>query len=385
MGKTRIAVIGASYSIGRSAGHSSFLKLIRHACPRCSIEVLESSRYLSRASRETREGVTFVCIPKRKLGSQSSLLGLVLTLETFLRFLRELVINRPNLLHVVNLDSVAIALVYRALVDRRCPWVYHAMDIYAYLHGSNRLVRRILLTVERAFASSASLTVTVSEGFASILGIPTALIVYPGIVPDYIQIRKQTASMRPDPRFQKDEGETWILCSGIVHRKRGLHNIVSFARQLGGSVKVICTGPIAADYAKEFGDLIVTDMVKYVGFLETEAYHQLLALCDFVAVPYDADEYYRFAPTYKFFDALLFRKPVIATKETATGEEAERLGVGVAIDFSLQDNAREPVKRLKEAQARLLTEDYYAKFADAQISQFTERYLTVTDQATSVT
>jgi glycosyltransferase involved in cell wall biosynthesis len=380
----RIAVIGASYSIARSPGHSSILKLIRHACPRCKIEVLESSRYLPRALRETREGVTFVCIPKRRLGSQSSLLGLVLTLETFLLFLRELVINRPNLLHVINLDSVAIALVYRALIGSRCPWVYHAMDIYAYLHSSNKLLRRILLTGERAFARSANLTVTVSERFASILGIPAALTVYPGIVPDYVQVRKQIASMRADPRFQKDEGETWILCSGIVHRKRGLHKIVSFARQLGGSVKVICTGPIAADYAKEFEHLVATNVVRYVGFLESEAYLRLLGLCDFVAVPYDPDEYYRFAPTYKFFDALLFRKPVIATKGTATGDEAQRLGVGVALDFSLQDSAPEAAKRLKEAQDRLFAQDYYAEFAEDQIRRFTEQYRGLIEQPASV-
>jgi len=339
------------------------------------ITVFESSRYFARASRETRDGTTFICIPKRRLGSQSSLLGLVLTLETFLFFIRELVVSRPDLLHLINLDSVAIAFVYRLLVGRRCPWVYHAMDIYAYLHARNRFERRILLTLERAIANSADLVVAVSEGFVDILGIRTALIVYPGIVPDYVQTRKQLAGTKPDPRFRKAEGETWILCSGILHRKRGLNKIVSFARQLGGSVKVICTGPIAADYSKEFQDLAARQVVKYVGFLESHAYYALLAECDFVAVPYDADDYYGFAPTYKFFDALLFRKPVIATKGTRTGDEAERLGVGIAVDFSRQNSALQAAKALREAQAKLFTEDYYAKFAEAQILRFTERYL----------
>ncbi len=367
-------MVGASYFVSGSAGHSSVLELIRYACPACFIHVLESHRYFPRESRLMKGDAKYVRIPKTRIGSQSSILGWILTLPTFLRFLRELITIRPTLIHAINLDSAMIAMIYRAVVDGRCLWVYHAMDIYAYLHTTNRLVRMVLITFERAMASRANLTITVSEGFGDLLRIRDALTLYPGTFPSYEQIRKRSGGPKGQSRFPKPEGETWIMFSGIIHSKRGLPKMVSFAQGLGGTVKIICTGPVSAGYRQQFKRLLESNVILHVGFLDREEYYQLVAQCDFVAVPYDPDEYYQFAPTYKFFEALLFRKPVIATRGTMTAKQTEQLGAGVAIDFGPTDNVSDQVKELAAARTRLLKEDYYASFADAQISSFSKRY-----------
>jgi len=373
--RNRIAVIGASYFISGSAAHSSLLDLIRYALPKCPILVLESSRYVARASSQTRGRFVNVTVPKMRLGSQSAMLGFVMTVQTCFRFLRELIGIRPKLLHVINMDSAIIGFVYRTIVDPRCLLAYHVMDIYAYLHATNTFLRAILLAIERFFANSASLAITVSEEFARTLGIRAPLIVYPGLTPNYEEIRAAARGGKVQPRLQKSQDEKWILCSGIVHRKRGLDKIVLLAKSLGDMVKVVCTGPVASDYRREFEALVATNVLKPVGFLDSGEYYQLVASCDYVAIPYDADEYYQFAPTYKLYEALLFRKPVIATKGTLTAKRAEVLGVGIAMDFAIRDNARGLLNKLEGNRTELLKQDHYARFAHAQISEFVRRYL----------
>jgi len=236
----------------------------------------------------------------------------------FIRILR----LRPDVVHAADFDTVLPAYLAARIGGARI--VYDVFDFYADMVTAPipPRVRKLLARAERRMISRVDAVVVPdlhrSEQFGEAR--PKRLVELMNVPED-----------RGASATAKDPDGFVVFYGGMIAKDRGLNDLVAACEDVGAKLIVAGHGP---DEAELLGRIESSHAGMYLGTISYEEVLEETAKSQAIAALYDpAIPNNRFAAPNKLFEAMMFRKPVLATEGTLAGEIVREVGCGIVVRY----------------------------------------------------
>lgn len=122
-----------------------------------------------------------------------------------------------------------------------------------------------------------------------------------------------------------------LTIGGIRDYESNVQIIEHLANVSGFSVRFVGKGPSAAALQKRTAEL-KADNVSFIGYYPKEREKEYVAEASFLNIFYPRKPSHDTAISNRFYNSLIYRKPMITTRGTIQGDYAEKYNVGVALD-----------------------------------------------------
>lgn len=139
-------------------------------------------------------------------------------------------------------------------------------------------------------------------------------------------------SLSEETELNKDcESIDVLTIGGIRDYESNIQVIDAFANQKGFSLRFVGKGPSAADleaYTKQ----INAKNISFRGYYEKDEEASLVSSCTFMNIFYPRKPSHDTALSNRFYNSLIYKKPMITTANTTQGDYAAQYNVGVAVN-----------------------------------------------------
>lgn len=158
-----------------------------------------------------------------------------------------------------------------------------------------------------------------------------------------------------------------LTIGGIRDYESNVQVIDALANKEGFSVRFVGRGPSADSLKKRAVDIGASN-VTFEGFYPKEKEKEYVEECTFLNIFYPRKPSHNTALSNRFYNSLIYRKPMITTADTTQGNYASKYKVGIAItDCSNLDNdLKEYIKNVDQKE--------YTKQCDVLLNEFIADY-----------
>jgi glycosyltransferase involved in cell wall biosynthesis len=271
-------------------------------------------------------------------------MGVLLVLPIWWGFVFFTVLTtRCDIVQAIDLDSIMPAEMAARLKGK--PVIYQIYDIYVDRRAAPKAVRSIAIFFEKLFMRCATAVQLANETQAKeVNGIPNknVVAVY-NPAPDYLKGKNPPAN----EKFT-------ILYAGVLYRSRGLNidKVFQAIKDIDG-VKLVIAG--YGDMEEEIKQW-VTEANGKAEFLGRLTYQQVLEQT--IASDLLFGLYTISTPTVKYaasanklMEAMMAKKPILVTKDTAMADLVKMEDFGIAVDPESVSEIRQAILALKNAPA----------------------------------
>jgi glycosyltransferase involved in cell wall biosynthesis len=247
--------------------------------------------------------------------------------------------TRCDIVQAIDLDSIMPAEMAARLKGK--PVIYQIYDIYVDRRAAPRAIRSIAIFFEKLFMRCATAVQLANETQAKeVNGIPNknVVAVY-NPAPDYLKGRNPP----PNEKFT-------ILYAGVLYRSRGLNidKVFQAIKDIDG-VKLVIAG--YGDMEEQIKQWVAEADGK-AEFLGRLTYHQVLEQT--IASDLLFGLYTISTPTVKYaasanklMEAMMAKKPILVTKDTAMADLVKKEDFGIAVDPENVSEIRQAILTLK--------------------------------------
>lgn len=165
--------------------------------------------------------------------------------------------------------------------------------------------------------------------------------------------------------FTTDNGIDILTIGAIRDFSSNIEVTKAIANQEGFSLRFVGRGQGTVEKLQEYCDSVNATNVSFVGAYDKPEEAGYVKACTFMNIFYPRIITHDTALSNRFYNSLIYRKPMIVTKDTIQGDYAEKYQVGIAI---------KDCSNLTEDLKAFLQEDYqeYCKRCDGLLRQFLE-------------
>lgn len=167
-----------------------------------------------------------------------------------------------------------------------------------------------------------------------------------------------------DPNFNEDSVINILTIGGIRDFESNIEIVKAFSNQKDFRCDFVGRGIASKqieDYCRDNG----IDNVYFSGYYKKEDEASLINKCTFMNIFYPRKLSHDTAMSNRFYNSLIYKRPMIVTKNTTQGDLVEKYGVGLAI---------EDCTNIKDDILRFLNRDFkdYTTQCDKLLSSFLE-------------
>ena len=165
--------------------------------------------------------------------------------------------------------------------------------------------------------------------------------------------------------FSVENGIDILTIGAIRDYSSNIEVTKAIANQEGFSLRFVGRGQGTVELLQEYCDEVKAKNVSFVGAYDKSEEAGYVKACTFMNIFYPRIITHDTALSNRFYNSLIYRKPMIVTKDTIQGDYAEKYQVGVAI---------KDCSHLTEDLKTFLQQDYqeYCKRCDGLLRQFLE-------------
>jgi len=251
---------------------------------------------------------------------------------------------KPDIIHACDLACVIPSYFFKTFF-RKTKLIYDIWDAtIGHFPTKRRWLRRIIINCEKYFIAKSDIVLVPDKERMLQLDVADSK-----LADKFIVIYNSDLSSEGQKELNFKGKKILVTYVGVMSKKiRGLEQIIYAAKMLPDiTFKIAGYGP-DGDYLLELFSRANLKNLEYLGRLSHEEAEQLNKKSDImISLLDDNYENYRFATSTKVFEAFKLLKPVITTKNSATGNLVDRVGWGEVIPY----NQEELVKCLKKIQA----------------------------------
>jgi glycosyltransferase involved in cell wall biosynthesis len=272
----------------------------------------------------------------------------------------QLIVKQWDIVHVINLDSMISAIAAGKL--RRKPVIYEIEDTYVDQTVLPKTIRSIGIQVDKIFIRLSTAIILIDENqIKEFEGIPNPLVIpIYDTPPTFNNICKETC---------KDDVFT-IYYTGYFSKARRM-NIDKFilAIKTIDNVKLVISGQGYQNEEIQNWAKQIPEKMTFLGFISSEevllwSYKANLLLV--ARTPFVVGNRYNCGSTV--LRALMFGKPFIANKGTATASLIDKEHCGITVDSNNVDEIRQAIITLKDNPS--LCKEYGANAKKAYEQQY---------------
>lgn len=125
--------------------------------------------------------------------------------------------------------------------------------------------------------------------------------------------------------------ETKVLTIGALRKDMNLELMDALGNKVGFTMSFVGKG-LSADYLKNYAKSKGYHNVIFTGFYKKEEEPKIYNNYSFVNIVYPLIPSHISALSNRFYNSLIFKRPMIVTRNTIQGDYAEKYGVGMVID-----------------------------------------------------
>ncbi|KAB7707380.1 glycosyltransferase [Bacillus aerolatus] len=265
--------------------------------------------------------------------SKSRILFLLTFMFTaFNNFNRE----KPNKIHVGNLDMLFIVSLYKFLFSKNVEVIYEVADLHKYVYNDSssfkaNFFRKFLSFLEKKLLKNVDSLILTSPYFWE----------------DYYQgkIDKEKYILIPnvpDEEYYKDitppkSSEFRIGFIGVVRYKQQLINLLNVCKRKNVKVMIAGDGP---DYISLKNEYLENDNISFFGKYDYKKdIKKLYESVDIIYSVYDTKiKNVRVALPNKLYEAIVSERPIIVAKDTKLSDCVSKLEIGYNIDASGEED-----------------------------------------------
>lgn len=165
--------------------------------------------------------------------------------------------------------------------------------------------------------------------------------------------------------FSIENGIDILTIGAIRDYSSNIEVTKAIANQEGFTLRFVGRGQGTVERLQEYCDEVKAKNVSFVGAYDKSEEAGYVKACNFMNTFYPRIITHDTALSNRFYNSLIYRKPMIVTKDTIQGDYAEKYQVGVAI---------KDCNHLTEDLKSFLKQDYleYSKRCDGLLRQFLE-------------
>ena len=278
-----------------------------------------------RDGRSTHKNSRYSCAYFRLKAPYSSLLAIFFLPMWMLYEFIFLFFDNSDIIHASDLDTLIPALMVKSL--KKVKLFYTIYDFYSdnLPNSAPQFLRRLISFVEKIGISKTDAVFLVDHiRFARIsnVRINRVSFIY-NSPPDFIGRAKAS----------RDSSDFLIFYAGVIHRSRGLTNIIKAIRNIEGvRLKIAGTGPDVAAIKNLPNSL--RSKVKYIGFVSYEEVIANSLAADLLFAFYDPRIPANIqASPNKLFEAMMCSKPIIVNKETNAAKIVNQVKCGLVVPY----------------------------------------------------
>jgi glycosyltransferase involved in cell wall biosynthesis len=246
-------------------------------------------------------------------------------------------------IHAINFDSIIPAMIVSKV--KRKPLIYDMCDTYEDMVRLPHLVRWLCISVDKLFMRLADAVVIVDEARVKEFGgIPNGnVIVIYNSPPDSLEMSR--ASVR------RQLSETFTIFHLAVFNKERRSNI---DKVIGAIADIDGVELILAGFGNEVEDIkrlvsTIPGKAEFIGRISDSEIPERTANCHLLLSLYDpVGLNMKYTTTNKLFQAMMFAKPIIASKGTETGAKVEKENCGLTVNGNSIDEIREAIIKLRD-------------------------------------
>lgn len=179
---------------------------------------------------------------------------------------------------------------------------------------------------------------------------------------------KRVIGKTEETGFNMDKGIDVLTIGGIRDYSSNIEVVKSLANQDGFTCRFVGKGP-AAPHLDNYCKVNGVNNVRFFGFYKKEEEPSYIKDTTFLNIFYPRVITHDTAMSNRFYNSLLFKRPMIVTKNTTQGDYAERYGLGIAV---------ESCSNLRKELLGFLKNDFvnYANRCDRLLEIFLEEQMT---------
>jgi glycosyltransferase involved in cell wall biosynthesis len=252
----------------------------------------------------------------------------------------QLIKTKWDIAHAINFDSVIPAAVAAGLKWK--PFVYEIFDTYEDLVVLPRVVRNILVFIDKIFLRAARAVIIVDDSrIAEFAGIPNnnTVTIYnspPDVLPDL-----PVSDVKSDDVFV-------MFYAGTLNKKRLMDKVIKAVVSTGG-IKLIVAGDgeVVPDIQKWAAEQ--PEKIQYIGRITYTEVLRRTVVADLLFSFYDPGiPLVKYASSNKLFEAMMCGKPILVGAGTAMANIVAKENCGLAVDCNSIDKIRNAIVKLKE-------------------------------------
>jgi glycosyltransferase involved in cell wall biosynthesis len=248
--------------------------------------------------------------------------------------------TRWDVAHGINFDSV-IPVVIAAKIKWKTV-IYEIFDTYEDLIVLPRVIRNILVFVDKLFLRAARAVIIVDESrIKEFAGIPNKNVVTiynspPDVLKDL-----------PVPDLV-DSGVFNMFYAGTLNRYRLIDKVIGAVASIDGiKLTIAGDGEMVADIKKWAAEM--PGKIEFIGRIPYAEVLKRSVAADLLFSFYDTNiPLVKYASSNKLFEAMMCRKPILVGDSTSMADIVAKENCGLAVDCTSTDKIRDAILQLKE-------------------------------------
>jgi len=242
----------------------------------------------------------------------------------------ELMKSKPDIIHACDFSGVIPSLIYSTF--KKTPVVYDIWDsLTGYFPTKNEFIRTLMIGFEKYLIKKSNKTLIPDPERTEQMEITE-----PDLLKKITVIYNSETFLNFNKKINLKNKKINLTYVGVLSsRSRGLEQLVSIAKiNPDVTFRIAGYGPDERVITKLIKSKGLKNIIFY-GRINREKAEKLNKEADIIVSLLDPNfENYKYATSTKVFDAMKFGKPVITTKNTATGRLVEKANWGVAIAYN---------------------------------------------------
>lgn len=158
-----------------------------------------------------------------------------------------------------------------------------------------------------------------------------------------------------------------LTIGGIRDFESNCQIIEALSNKGGYLLKFVGRGP-AKESLEKFSKGLGTNNIIFEGFYKKENEANYIEGCSYMNIFYPELKTHSSALSNRFYNSLIYKKPMIVTKGQIQGEHAEKYNVGIAIS-----NGKELIEKIREWEKKINFEEYESN-CNTLLKQFITDY-----------
>jgi len=254
-----------------------------------------------------------------------------------------LIMEPVKIVHACDLDTLLPAIIIKLI--KRIKLCYSIYDFYAdNILTAFTFIRKVVAFLEKfGIGLCDAIFIVDPTRHEQIKGsLIKKLVVLYNSPPDYFE-REENVMLKA-----KAESNLILFYAGVIHRSRGLIEILKALRDTNG-VKLIIAGLGPDMKILENLPKSLKNKVEYIGFIPYEEVIKKTFEADVILALYDPKiPNNRYASPNKLFEAMMCAKPIIINKETSAAKIVEKENCGLIVPYGDVNAIKNAIKLMKE-------------------------------------